>query len=46
MLVLGQVWAAQNRIDDAIAKFQSVLRMDNVSDNYRQIASTLLAQHS
>ncbi len=42
MLVVGQVWAAQNRIDDAITNFQSVLGMDDVHERYHEMASTLL----
>jgi tetratricopeptide (TPR) repeat protein len=44
MLVLGQVWAAQNRIEDAIATFKNVLRMDNVNERYREMASSLLTE--
>jgi len=43
-LLLGQAWAAQGRIEDAIANCQKILTHEKIDDRYRQIASTLLPQ--
>ncbi|HEU4709915.1 MAG TPA: CHAT domain-containing protein [Pyrinomonadaceae bacterium] len=43
-LLWAQIWAAQGRIDEAIANVQKVLTEQRTNERYRQIASTLLAQ--